>query len=135
MRTCIPHVCGTCAWHAQVRNPHILTAITRHGGHMGYTAGLSPLAHTWTDRLLVHFLRHFDHKRAAAAEQSAPAAHAATAGAAAAAPAAAGSSSSSDAEEGAGAGRGAPTREWEPWDEATRPPLPRLPPVAVPSRL
>ena len=39
------------------RNPHLITAITRHGGHMGYTAGLSPLAHTWTDRLLVHYLR------------------------------------------------------------------------------
>ena len=46
-------------------NPHLLTAITRHGGHMGYTAGLSPLAHTWTDRLLVHFLKHFDRTREA----------------------------------------------------------------------
>ena len=43
-------------------NPSLVTAITRHGGHMGYTAGLSPLAHTWTDRLLVHFLRHFDRR-------------------------------------------------------------------------
>lgn len=42
---------------AMARNPHLITAITRHGGHMGYTAGLSPLAHTWTDRLLVHYLR------------------------------------------------------------------------------
>ena len=25
---------------------------------MGYTAGLSPLQHTWADRLLVHFLRY-----------------------------------------------------------------------------
>ena len=41
-------------------NPHLITAITRHGGHMGYTAGLSPLKWTWTDRLLVHFLRHFE---------------------------------------------------------------------------
>ena len=38
-------------------NPHIITALTRHGGHMGYTAGISPLTHTWTDRLLVNFLR------------------------------------------------------------------------------
>jgi len=44
-------------------NPAILTALTRHGGHMGYTAGLSPLTHTWTDRLLVHFLRHFERRR------------------------------------------------------------------------
>lgn len=48
------------------RNPHLITAITRHGGHMGYTAGLSPLAHTWTDRLLVHFLR--AHLQSGAAE-------------------------------------------------------------------
>lgn len=39
-------------------NPHLLCAVTRHGGHMGYTAGLSPLKETWTDRLLVHFLKH-----------------------------------------------------------------------------
>ena len=38
-------------------NPHLITAITRHGGHMGYTSGISPLTHTWTDRLLVHYLR------------------------------------------------------------------------------
>ena len=43
-------------------NAHIITALTRHGGHMGYTAGLSPLTHTWTDRLLVHYLRHFDNR-------------------------------------------------------------------------
>ena len=40
-------------------NPNLVAAITKHGGHMGYTAGVSPLAHTWTDRLLVHFLNHF----------------------------------------------------------------------------
>ena len=44
--------------HDIERNPHLLLAVTRHGGHMGYTAGLSPLQHTWTDRVLVHFLRH-----------------------------------------------------------------------------
>lgn len=47
-------------------NPHLFTAITRHGGHMGYTAGLSPLTHTWTDRLLVHFLRHLEARSKAA---------------------------------------------------------------------
>ena len=46
-----------------MRNPHIVTALTRHGGHMGYTAGLSPLGKTWTDRLLVHFLRHCETER------------------------------------------------------------------------
>ena len=48
-------------------NPFLFTAVTRHGGHMGYTAGLSPLEHTWTDRLLVHFLRHLETRSAEAA--------------------------------------------------------------------
>ena len=39
-------------------NPHVVCALTRHGGHLGYTAGGSPLQHTWTDRILLHFLRH-----------------------------------------------------------------------------
>ena len=40
------------------RNPRIVTAITRHGGHMGFTAGISPLQHSWTDKLFVHYIRH-----------------------------------------------------------------------------
>lgn len=48
-------------------NPFLFTAVTRHGGHMGYTAGLSPLEHTWTDRLLVHFLHHLETRAAEAA--------------------------------------------------------------------
>lgn len=39
-------------------NPNIVTAITRHGGHMGYTAGRTPLLGAWTDRILLHYLRH-----------------------------------------------------------------------------
>ena len=48
-----------------IANPHLITAITRHGGHMGYTAGFSPLTHTWTDRVLVHYLRHLQARRGA----------------------------------------------------------------------
>jgi len=74
---------------AMAANPHIVTAITRHGGHMGYTAGVTPLAHTWTDRLLVHFLNHvrdagLTQSAAAATTTSTPAASAAAAAAAAA---------------------------------------------------
>ena len=42
---------------AMASNPHIVTAITRHGGHIGYTAGATPLLGAWTDRVLVHYLR------------------------------------------------------------------------------
>ena len=44
---------------AMEANPRIVTAVTRHGGHMGYTAGLSPLRHSWVDRILVHYVRHW----------------------------------------------------------------------------
>ena len=44
---------------AMAANPLIVTAVTRHGGHMGYTAGLSPLRHSWVDRILVHYVRHW----------------------------------------------------------------------------
>ena len=44
---------------AMEANPLIVTAVTRHGGHMGYTAGLSPLRHSWVDRILVHYVRHW----------------------------------------------------------------------------
>ena len=44
---------------AMEANPHIVTAVTRHGGHMGYTAGLSPLQHSWVDNILVHYVRHW----------------------------------------------------------------------------
>ena len=57
---------------AMEANPHIVTAITRHGGHMGYTAGVTPLAHTWTDRLLVHFLNHVRDSPSASRGPSAP---------------------------------------------------------------
>ena len=43
---------------AMAANPHIVTALTRHGGHMGFTAGWSPLGHTWTDLILLQYLRH-----------------------------------------------------------------------------
>lgn len=39
-------------------NPNIITAITRHGGHMGYTSGRTPFLGAWTDRVLLHYLRH-----------------------------------------------------------------------------
>ena len=55
-------------------NPSIVTAVTRHGGHMGYTAGLSPLRHTWVDRILVHCLQHWLRQPADAASSDAPAA-------------------------------------------------------------
>ena len=71
---------------AMAANPHIVTAITRHGGHMGYTAGLTPLAHTWTDRLLVHFLNHVRDAGLSAAATTTPAASAAAAAAAAITP-------------------------------------------------
>ena len=46
-------------------NPHLLCAVTRHGGHMGYTGGgLSPLRETWNDRLFMHFLRHLTRRAA-----------------------------------------------------------------------
>ncbi len=46
------------------RNPLVVCAVTRHGGHIGYTAGISPLAHTWADRMLVHYLKHMEREGA-----------------------------------------------------------------------
>ena len=51
-------------------NPHLLVAITKHGGHMGYTAGISPLTGTWTDRVLVHYLRHLSSGAVEGAEEA-----------------------------------------------------------------
>ena len=52
------------------QNPNLVTAITKHGGHMGYTAGISPLAGTWTDRVLVHYLRHLSSGAVEGAEEA-----------------------------------------------------------------
>ncbi len=57
---------------AMAANPHIITAITRHGGHMGTTAGVSPLRHTWSDRLFVHYVRHLLARGAASTDAGAP---------------------------------------------------------------
>lgn len=51
-------------------NPNIVTAITRHGGHMGYTAGRTPLLGAWTDRILLHYLRHIMSRGAAAGREA-----------------------------------------------------------------
>mmetsp|Transcript_32874 Transcript_32874/g.106304 ORF Transcript_32874/g.106304 Transcript_32874/m.106304 type:complete len:112 (-) Transcript_32874:1223-1558(-) len=51
-------------------NPNIVTAITRHGGHMGYTAGRTPLLGAWTDRILLHYLRHIMSRGATAGREA-----------------------------------------------------------------
>jgi hypothetical protein len=51
-------------------NPNIITAITRHGGHMGYTAGRTPLLGAWTDRILLHYLRHVMSRGAEAGQEA-----------------------------------------------------------------